>query len=241
MQPIIAMTGRRKPAAHLKGHSPAQLLLEIDVHFSDYTDRVVRAGGTPILIPRESNPTQVANLADGLLLPGGDDIDPRSYGTRLGRRSTPLDPGRDQHEIALSREFATRGKPVLGICRGAQVINVARGGTLVDLSGTAETIHNGLYPPHACAHEIQTVLGSRLRDILGERVEVNSYHHQVVAVLGSGVIASATSSDGVIEAIELPHTPVVGVQWHPERFREVDPVFGWLVSVATTRSGQASR
>jgi putative glutamine amidotransferase len=232
--PVIGITGRRSRTV---GEFPENLNhLTSDLFVVKYSEAVAAAGGLPVLIPREAEPSALVPRLDAILIAGGQDIDPRRYGGVPGPRSTVLDPERDAFEIALVRTAVQTGTPVLGICRGAQLINVALGGTLVvDLpAGTGES-HSFLgYPAGHRSHPVITIPGTTVAALYGPRAQVNSYHHQAVAATGSGLVASAVAPDDVIEAIELPGADVIGVQWHPEMLEGSEPVFDWLVQRAAT-------
>jgi putative glutamine amidotransferase len=230
--PVIGITGRQ---ASVRDDFPETLgHLRSDVYITAYAQSVARAGGLPVWLTREAEPDELAASLDGVLIAGGQDIDPRRYGGVPGRRSTILDPARDQFEIDLVLAAIRRRRPVLGICRGTQLINVALGGSLInDLAVGDGASHAFLgYPAWHRSHGVSLRAGSRLAEMLGENATVNSYHHQCVDRLGDGLVATAFAPDGVIEAIELPSADVIGVQWHPEMLHEPDPVFHWL----TTRS-----
>ncbi|KUK31456.1 MAG: Glutamine amidotransferase class-I domain protein [Thermoanaerobacterales bacterium 50_218] len=193
-----------------------------------YLDAVQRAGGVPVLLPpvQKQDSLQVyRDLVAGLLLSGGGDLHPSFFGEdpcwKLGEVSLV----RDKFEIALVKLVLDAGKPVLGICRGIQVLNVALGGTLYqDLSSQApaslQHIQRGARKEPA--HEVEIKKGSLLASVLGaERIWVNSFHHQAVKDVAPSLEAVAWSADGVVEAVELPgHDFVVGVQWHPEDLLE---------------------
>lgn len=173
-----------------------------------------------VSIEAVQNPPSIESL-DGLLLTGGSDINPRRYG-QDNTGSDEVDDARDELEMHLLREALDAGVPVFAICRGLQLFNVARGGTLVQhLSSTA--VHrqkpNGAEPgKHPSAHRVWVAPETRLAGIVGAGgLDVNSRHHQAVESLGQGLAVSAISEDGVIEAIELPGAAfAVAVQWHPE-------------------------
>lgn len=152
---------------------------------------------------------------DGLLLTGGGDIDPARYGQELNGSNTPK-PERDRTELALARAYLEAGKPILGICRGHQILNVVLGGTMVqDLGEHLNLFHRKITEDRV--HPIRAQEGSILHTLYGETFPVNSAHHQAADVLGEGLVVTARSESGVVESIELPGRPVLGVQFHPER------------------------
>jgi putative glutamine amidotransferase len=192
----------------------------------DYVRAVETAGGLPLVLAPgtpEDAPVLLDRL-DGLLLTGGADVDPELYGEPAHESVKRVVPERDALEIALSREALRRDMPLLAICRGHQVLNVATGGTLIqDLPSQwkGAVNHDPEGERWSPAHEVRILPGTRLREILGqERVEVNSFHHQAVKEPGQGVVVSAYGEgDNVVEGIEIPDRRLaVGVQWHPEAF-----------------------
>jgi putative glutamine amidotransferase len=190
----------------------------------DYVASVERAGGRARVLEVSDSPRTVIGEIHGLLLTGGGDVDPVLYGEARHPSVDDAEPGRDEFEIDLARRAMERDLPLLAICRGAQVLNVAAGGTLVqDIPSTVRTTidHSVTQPKDAIAHPIGVTPGSVLAASLAEGAgtQVNSRHHQSVAKVGSGLIASATAPDGVVEAIERPAARFcLGVQWHPENF-----------------------
>jgi putative glutamine amidotransferase len=227
--PVIGITGRQ---ASVRDDYPETLShLRSDVFITAYAQSVARAGGVPVWLSREADPTDVVKALDGVLIAGGQDIDPRLYGQVPGPSSTVLDPPRDRFEIELVQAAIRLQRPVLGICRGTQLINVALGGSLVsDLAVGDGSSHAFLgYPASHRSHAVEVVAGTRLATMLGDFAMVNSYHHQAIHRLGDGLVATGHAPDGVIEAIELPGADVIGVQWHPEMLNEPDPVFSWLI------------
>ena len=212
---------------------------------TDYESSIARVGGTVRpLDPRMADAESALNGLDGLILTGGGDVDPRLYGEQPHLTFTAAEPGRDQFELALVRAALDRGLPLLAICRGVQVLNVAAGGSLVQDIATevpGALVHQADGTPSAIAHEVWVATGSKLAALMGDRIEgdalmVNSRHHQAVKKLAPGFVATATAPDGVIEAIERPDLPFcVGVQWHPENFwrtGEFRALFEGLVQVA---------
>lgn len=187
-----------------------------------YVKAVERAGAVPVVLPPMSR-SLVDDLLDGLAglcLSGGPDIDPARYRSRPHPSLGPTEPEVDRFELALVRRADERRLPLLAICRGAQVLNVARGGTLhqhlPELGKRVE--HRQTGPGDAVTHTVTVDRGTRLHELLQEdEAEVNSFHHQAVDRLGRGLVATAHAPDGVIEGIEVPDHPfAVGVQWHAE-------------------------
>ena len=202
---------------------------------SDYVDAVVKAGGIPVLIPIYQNAEvtrAVVDRLDGILISGGNDVDPRRFGVRAKSYCGSICEERDEQELELVHYVLEETKlPILGICRGIQVMNIAMGGTVyqdLEKEGGFEMHSAEMYPRTAVVHEVSLVEGSRIHRIYESfAVGVNSYHHQAVKDLGMGFAAvGSAAEDGVIEAMELPGERfVVGVQWHPEMMvdSEVQP------------------
>jgi putative glutamine amidotransferase len=212
----------------------------------EYLRSVEQAGGVAMVLA-PGRPADAGLLLDriqGLLLTGGSDLDPGLYGAEAHPRLGAVHRDRDEFELALCREALDRGLPVLGICRGHQVLNVATGGTLIqdipsDVSGGA--VHDSERERWERSHDVRILPGTRLRALLGEdSVAVNSFHHQAVRDLGQGLRVSAVSgSDAVVEGIEGASGFVVGVQWHPESFwnqpEGFGPLFQGLVGAGAAR------
>jgi putative glutamine amidotransferase len=184
---------------------------------TSYVDAVRRAGGIPILLP-PGEPFQAELLArlDGLILSGGGDVDPAVYGGKPHPTMFSIDAERDASELALVRQLVERGTPALCICRGAQVANVALGGTLV---------HRGPAESPGSLHPINVQPGSLLAEVMGQvEVRPTSWHHQAARAVAPGLQVVAQAADGTIEALELPDHPwLVAVQWHPELTAAGDP------------------
>lgn len=234
--PLIAITGRRGAGALIgapRGFADAP----VDIYLSEYAESVVRAGGLPVHIPLVADAALVMDRMDGLLIAGGEDVDPRRYGQSPGPWTTVVDPLRDQYEIDLIAAAIARDVPVLGICRGQQILNVARGGTLVQHLefGEGESHGSYAYPRAHRVHDVEFTPDSTLARVYGSTVRVNSFHHQAVDRPGEGVVVAGRASDGVIEAIEVEGARALGVQWHPEVFGG-DPIFDWLVRSAAAVS-----
>jgi len=188
-----------------------------------YARAVAVAGGVPVLIPSLGNSEGLRAIYDavaGILLPGGADIDPARYGEQPHPTVDAPDTSLDETEIALARWALAEAKPILGICRGQQVLNVAAGGTLVqDIpSEVPGALAHRVEPRNAMAHPIAVEPDSRLADLLrAVHVEVNSLHHQSVETVAPTFIVAARAPDGVIEGLEQPDHPfAVSVQFHPE-------------------------
>jgi putative glutamine amidotransferase len=224
---------------------PAQTLQAIDgipeslphswVMNSRYHLAAAAAGAVPVTLPLfeqdEATLRALYDRLDGLLLAGGVDLDPASYGEAPHPRLGRTDPARDRVELSLARWAIAEGKPVLGLCRGHQVLNVALGGTLwQDIAAQVpEAIRHDYFPTAGyardfLAHEVSVAAGSRLHESFGTgSVAVNSMHHQAVKDLAPALLASARSADGLVEALESGTAHfLVGVQWHPEVFEGQD-------------------
>ncbi|EGX56472.1 putative glutamine amidotransferase [Streptomyces zinciresistens K42] len=179
-----------------------------------YPRLVQRAGGLAAMLPPDDPQYAAAAVArlDGLVIAGGPDVEPVRYGAEREPRTGPPAPERDEWELALIDAALGAGVPLLGICRGMQLLNVALGGTLVQhIDGHAERV--GVFG----GHDVKPVPGTRYAEAVPEAAYVPAYHHQAVDRLGAGLTASAYAADGTVEAVELPSAPwVLGVQWHPE-------------------------
>ncbi|MGH9279875.1 MAG: gamma-glutamyl-gamma-aminobutyrate hydrolase family protein [Acidimicrobiales bacterium] len=201
---------------------------------------IVEAGGMPLVLPVLDPEEAAAAVAclDGLLFSGGGDVDPAWYGEAPAEQVQGVDRQRDAWELALVRAGLAQGVPMLGICRGSQVINVAAGGTLIQhLPDVTDLDHGRKDECASLVHTVRVLDDTLLRAATGlEVMGVNSMHHQAVGALGSGLGASAWADDGTVEAVEgLVGQPVLGVQWHPELLLG-EPghaaVFEWLVTQA---------
>lgn len=216
----------------------------------NYVDAVQRAGGLALILPVDAlvveDPSEMLDLIDGLVLAGGADIDPGSYGEQAHAETTDTVPERDVFEIALTRAAIERDLPVLGICRGMQLINIARGGTLLqhlpEQFGHHE--HRRVVGSFDGAdHDVLLSEGSLAARAAGEvRHATKSHHHQGVDRLGEGLVVSGVSTlDDLPEAIELPDRRfVLGVQWHPEA-DTASKVVGAFVAQAAARPGVSVR
>jgi putative glutamine amidotransferase len=232
MAPVIGISAYREQARWGVWDTGAVLLPQ------HYCAQVAAAGGVPVLLPPLPGVERAVGRLDGLVLSGGADVDPGQYGAGAHQRTYGVRPDRDAAEAALLAAALDQGLPLLGICRGLQVINVARGGTLhqhlPDLVGHTD---HGPTPGAYGAHPVRVRPGSKLAEVLG-RTEVGgvpTHHHQAIDRLGDGLTAVAWTPDGVIEAVELdaPGSPfALAVQWHPEA--GTDPsLFRALVTAAS--------
>jgi putative glutamine amidotransferase len=239
LPPLIGITAYRERARWGAWDLDAVLLPD------RYVASVAAAGAIPVLLPPGDGIDQAAGRLDGLVLSGGGDIDPARYGAARDPHCGPAQDRRDRAELALARAALEAGLPVLGICRGLQVLNVALGGTLhqhlPDRTGTDE--HSPV-PGGYGTHPVQVAPATRLAGILGRTdltdhlpVTVPTHHHQAIDRLGAGLTATAWTADGTIEAAELAparHPFAVAVQWHPE-VGEDRALFRALVAAAARK------
>jgi putative glutamine amidotransferase len=230
--PVIGLTTYLDQAQTGVWNVPASFLPAV------YFQGVTAAGGVSVLLPPQPVDADIAGRVldglDGLLLTGGKDVDPKVYGQPPHPRTDQPARQRDAWELALLRAALQRRLPVLGICRGAQVLNVALGGTLhqhlPDVIG-----HGGHRAGNAVFSTlpVRTVPGTRLAGLVGESVDARCYHHQAIAELGDGLVVSGWDGDGVIEALELPGDGfVLAVQWHPEESLDDLRLFSAIVEAA---------
>ena len=218
----------------------------------DYRQAILHVGGEPRVLDPSMPIEQALAGIEGLMLTGGDDVAPSRYGEEAHPTVVEAEAGRDEFEIGLINSARARQLPILAICRGVQMLNVACGGTLVqDIPSqlTGALTHSLPVPPnlaYSLAHEVWVEKDSLLSKLLRERLaddtcEVNSRHHQAVKDVARGFRVSATAPDGVIEAIEDPAaTFCLGVQWHPENFfrtGEFRSLFEGFVEAAQKKSG----
>lgn len=245
MQPLIAITGRRLTAAAIDRMDQRYASREIDFYFSDYATCVARAGGIPAYLPYEAASAEAIRGFDALIVTGGQDIHPGRWGgdqtvvppEEVERRNPSAhDRSRDAYEAVLICAALDAGIPVLGVCRGHQMLNVALGGRLIaDLpaSGVQHVSEDSALSDGQRDHVVRFTPGSTLHGVYGESAQVNSWHHQAVDTCGDDLVVTARAADGVVEAIEIPTADVVGVQWHPEWQSNADPIFRWLVRAAS--------
>jgi putative glutamine amidotransferase len=211
-KPVIGITTYLVPAAWGAWHMEAALVP------ADYVRAVASAAGAPVMIPPGSSLPETLSVVDGLVFSGGSDLDPSLYSAEAHPETGGVIRERDDFELELMRAALERDVPVLAICRGSQVLNVALGGDLEqhvpDRVGTE--LHREV-PGVFSEHDVTVVDGTRLASILGDRHDVKSHHHQGFGSLGSGLREAARAPDGTLEALEAPSRRfTLGVLWHPE-------------------------
>ena len=234
MTPVIALTCN---------HDPGNGLISLS---RNYTRAVDAAGGLPVMLDvtgDEQKLKDILLLADALVLTGGGDVDPFFIGEEPLPGCGDIDPERDRFEISLTRLLLSAGLPVLGICRGMQVLNIAAGGDIhQDISSQQEDSikHAQQAPRWHPTHHIKVAEGTVLAQITGGgNIRVNSFHHQAVRNIAPGFMVSAISADGVVEAIENPGLPfALGVQFHPETMWERDRLFLLLFDALVKAVGE---
>jgi putative glutamine amidotransferase len=240
-RPLIAISATIEP------WPPSQTELHCTRLAIAYSEAVYRSGGRPVILPVTADPPSdlLAGIS-GLILAGGGDIDPARYGAVAESTVYGVRPDRDAFEAALYQEALARRLPILAICRGLQLVNVLRGGTLIQHLDSDPPHWQGA-PPAASSHEVTVAPDSFLAELVGPAgvAEVNSYHHQAVADLGAGLRVTARCGP-VVEALEALDADVVAVQWHPEQMAATDPLsaalFATFVARAAVRSaGSPSR
>jgi len=228
--PLIGLSGRRTHGHRQEGYAQELHHLDLDLYFADYARAIIEAGGLPVHLPLDVDPGLATKRLDGVLLTGGADVDPIRFDAERHPEVIDIERERDAFEFALLGEALHHELPILGICRGLQVINVHLGGTLdqhVPEHSRYDVGSSGV------AHSVKIDDGSILGSLYGESVDVNSLHHQTVERIGEGLTVTARSDDGTIEGVESGDT-IVAVQWHPEMMdtRPDDPLFRWMVERA---------
>ena len=225
MRPLIGVPTGREKSQRFFG-------LPLYIMNQTYVRTLENLGALPVMIPLQMSELTLRGIferLDGLLLPGGEDMDPSVYGVDSHPQLGPTDRERDRTELLLTRWALEAGMPLLGVCRGIQVLNVACGGTLHQdiLSQRPDLDKHDYFPPNferfRISHEVTIVSDSVLAKSHGARHEVNSMHHQGIDLVGNDLRVVARASDGLPEALEVPSLPfVVGVQWHPEELAQTD-------------------
>lgn len=251
-RPVIGVTTQ---TLHSIDGIPAGLPQSVVMNQRYYV-AITLIGAAPILIPLLDDEPEALrgayDVCDGILIPGGVDVDPEYFGEQPHAKLGRIDPSRDRTEMQLARWAVEDHKPILGLCRGLQVLNVALGGSLYqDLEEQyPDSIKHDYFPNYGyerdhLAHEVTLAKGSRLRHLMElDRISVNSMHHQGIKTLAPALTASAIAPDGLIEAAEVAGDHFcVGVQWHPEVFELTDPhtrhVFREFVSASARFGGKA--
>lgn len=230
-EPMIGISAYAESVSWSAWEEPATLVPQA------YVDRVAATGCVPVVLPPVPGAGRAMSRLDGLVLTGGGDVDPALYGAAPHPQTARVQPGRDAAELALLVAALEAGLPVLGICRGMQLLNVFHCGTLCQHLPEA-TGHDGHSPAPAeyGTQKVSMAPDSAIAAILGRAaVGVQCHHHQAIDRLGAGLTATAWSDDGVIEAVELADHPfAIGVQWHPE-VSEDDSLFRALAEAARAR------
>ena len=216
--PIIGI-----PSGVLRSADPLSPVPERCCVPKDYIDALRRCNACPLIVPTgkaDGFPGDLFEIVDGILLPGGADVDPALYGEEPHPAIEYFDPEQDVFHIATALEAISRDLPLLGICRGEQILNVALGGTLhQDLPSLRQNLvcRHQQAKRHNATHSVLAEENSLVASLFGARFRTNSFHHQAVKTLGDGLVVTARASDGIIEAVEMKEkTFVIGVQWHPE-------------------------
>jgi gamma-glutamyl-gamma-aminobutyrate hydrolase PuuD len=213
MRPVIGITSYAQDARWGVWHLPAALVPLA------YVDAIETAGGRAVVIPpAEEDVEETLDTLDGIVFSGGSDVDPAHYGAEAHSQTDTPQTRRDAGEMALLRAALERDMPTLAICRGIQLLNVARGGDLIQhLPEAVGTDVHKQVPGEFAVHPVEVKEGSRLAAIVGAGPAVTSHHHQALGRVGDGLVESAWAEDGTLEAVEDPSLRfAVGVQWHPE-------------------------
>jgi len=237
MRPVVGITTYAQEASWSYWRQPAALIP------LGYVDAVERAGGRPVLIPpSEDGVDETLDVLDGIVFSGGADVDPGSYGADAHPETDTPQARRDAAELALLTAALERDLPTLAICRGFQLLNVARGGDLVQhLPESLGHEDHRQVPGAFSEHHVEVKEGSKLGSIVGSSPAVTSHHHQGVGRLGEGLVETAWAQDGTIEGAEDPTRRfAVGVQWHPEAGQD-DALFENLVEEARRYRAERSR
>ncbi|NMO03513.1 gamma-glutamyl-gamma-aminobutyrate hydrolase family protein [Gordonia sp. TBRC 11910] len=240
-KPLVGITGRRFRLSLVAGADARYGAACMDTYMSDFATRIARVGAVPVELSYDADPADVCEWLSGVVITGGQDVHPARWGGDVSvvggidPRTDPNahDPERDDYELALVTAAMARGIPVLGVCRGMQVLNVALGGTLVtDLPAGPIAHLSALAAPSNgdVEHVVTFEPGSTAAAVFGDSATTNSWHHQAVDRCGDGIVVSGRTPDGVVEAIEVPGAPILGVQWHPEWMRDDDPALAWVVT-----------
>jgi putative glutamine amidotransferase len=237
MRPLIGITTYAQEASWGYWKLPAALIP------LDYVDAVERAGGRPVLIPpSEDGVDETLEALDGIVFSGGADVDPALYGAEAHSETDAPQARRDAAEMALLSAALERDLPTLAVCRGVQLLNVARGGDLVQhLPEQVGHERHREIPGTFSEHSVDVQEGSRLETVVGSGPHVTSHHHQSLGKVGEGLVETAWAEDGTLEAVEDPSRRfALGVQWHPESGND-DGLFEALVEEARTYRAERRR
>ena len=238
MKPLIGITAYAEQARWGVWDLPTALIP------MSYVNAVTHAGGRPLLVPpAEDAVDETLDALDGLIFSGGSDIDPTLYGADAHPETTGIRPDRDRGELALMQAALERDMPILAVCRGFEVMNVARGGDLIqhlpDVVGHEDHKHT---PGVFADHDVDVESRSRLGELLGDRAPVKSHHHQGVARLGEGLEPVAWAEDGTVEGLEDPSRRfALGVLWHPEEGEDFALFKGLVEEAARYREERRRR
>jgi gamma-glutamyl-gamma-aminobutyrate hydrolase PuuD len=231
-RPLIGLCGHADRARYGMWDHEAVLLSRT------YIDVVIAAGGTPLLLPPVATSAEAVDRLDGVVLTGGPDVSPHRYGAPPHPRTGAPRPERDATEIAVLHRALDLGIPVLGVCRGMQLLNVALGGTLIQ--HLPDAVHHDGHRPRPGVYGEMTVTldpAGRVGAAVGAQVRVQCHHHQALDRVASGLLVTGRAADGTVEAVELPDRDfVVGVQWHPEQDATDLRLFTALVNAARRMS-----
>ena len=216
-----------KPIIAISGAVDNELTITLQ---NTYTNAIECAGGLPLIIPYTENEESLKSyidLCDGILFTGGGDIEPKLFGEGKKDFCTNVQKSRDKLELALFKKFFEQKKPIMGICRGAQLINVGLGGTLYQDKPTeipSEIRHTQIEPKNIPSHTVKILSDTPLMELIGkEKMTANSFHHQAIKALGDGLSVMALADDGIIEAIYYTGKNYISAyQWHPERLIDKD-------------------
>lgn len=213
-RPVVGITAYAEPSVHWGAWEVPAAVIPLA-----YVNAIEDAGGRALIVPpSEDAIEETLDALDGILFSGGSDVDPSTYGHDVHPETTNLRPERDRGELALLRAALDRDMPMLAVCRGSQVLNVARGGDLVQhLPDVVGDEKHKQTPGVFADHEVEVERDTKLGALLGERAPVKSHHHQGFGRVGEGLVETAWAEDGTLEALEDPSKRfAVGVLWHPE-------------------------
>lgn len=234
--PLIGITGRTALGSDITPKAPHLADSPVDWFFGEYASCVREAGGLPVELPVIDNPSEYVERLDAVILSGGGDVDPKRW-NGPSETSFQVSERRDAFEFALLEAAIETGTPVLGICRGLQVINVHFKGSLIPHldPGEGDSHSNPTVDRQELVHSVSFEPESILFGLYGPSTMVNSFHHQAADRIGLDLHATGHSSDGTVEGIEHSGGRILGVQWHPEMLKDLQPVFGWVVQIARSR------